>query len=240
MNVLAIGAHPDDVELGCGGALLRHARRGDHVSILVLTRGERGTFGNASRINEQQRAARLLGASLHWGGFQDGAVPTDVSAIDVIDRALAVAKAEVVYTHAQSDTHQDHRAAAVASVAAARRVPTVMFYETPSTQQFQPAVFIDIETTLDHKLELLRAHDSQVTRDGPVDVETLVAQARFRGSQSRLHHAEGFETSRFVWDMAAVAEPPPGVRSISGGIGNAASANGPRPLTDRSPWELVG
>ena len=86
-------------------------------------------------------------------------------------------------------------------LAAARRVSTVLYYETPSTQHFQPTLFVDVEEALATKVELLRTHLSQVLRDGPVDLEAVVAQARFRGSQSRVRHAEAFETARFVWDL---------------------------------------
>jgi LmbE family N-acetylglucosaminyl deacetylase len=202
MNVLAIGAHPDDVELGCGGALLGHVERGDAVTLLVLTRGERGVDGARSRIHEQQRAAALLGARLCWGRFTDGEVPTDARLISTIDDVIAETGATLVYTHSPIDTHQDHRATASATLAAARRTPSVLFYETPSTQDFRPAVFVDLSAPLEHKLRLIRAHESQLLRDGPVDIDALTAQARFRGSQCRRHYAEAFQVSRLLWDLA--------------------------------------
>jgi LmbE family N-acetylglucosaminyl deacetylase len=200
-NVLAIGAHPDDVELGAAGTLVRHIARGDRVTLLVMTRGELGIYDHASRAGEQQLASESLGATLLWGGFQDGAVPSGADAITVIDEAISRTDASLVYTHAPDDTHQDHRSTSIASLAAARRVSTILYYETPSTQHFQPTLFVDVGESLDTKVELLRAHLSQVLRDGPVDLEAIVAQARFRGSQSRVRHAEAFETARFVWDL---------------------------------------
>src|SRR5207247_2163292 len=74
VNVLAIGAHPDDIELGCGATLATHRRRGDAIWLLVMTTGERGPQAARSRISEQEDAAALLGAQLRWGGFADGAV----------------------------------------------------------------------------------------------------------------------------------------------------------------------
>ncbi|HZP31016.1 MAG TPA: PIG-L family deacetylase [Acidimicrobiia bacterium] len=201
MKVLAIGAHPDDVELGVGGTLVRHIARGDEVTLLVMTRGELGIHEDSSRSHEQLRASEALGATLLWGDFHDGAVPAGADAITLIDDALRRTGASLVYTHAPDDTHQDHRATSIASLAAARRVSTVLYYETPSTQHFQPTLFVDIEESLRTKVELLRAHLSQVLRDGPVDIEAVVAQARFRGSQSRVRHAEAFESARFVWDL---------------------------------------
>jgi LmbE family N-acetylglucosaminyl deacetylase len=189
MNVLAIGARLDDVELGCGGTLVRHNARGDHVTLLVMTRGE-------PEIGE----AGALCAELLAGGFHDGTVPSGAEAITVIDDAIRRTEASLVYTHAPDDTDQDHRSTSIASLAAARRVSTLLYYETASTQHFQPTLFVDVGESLETKLELIRTHLAAL-RDGPVDLEAVVAQARFRGSQSRVSHAEAFETARFVWDL---------------------------------------
>ena len=206
MNVVAIGAHPDDVELGCGATLLRHVARGDEVTILVMTAGQRGLLEGMSRPKEQQAAAALLGVQLRWGGFDDGAVPDGAEAITVIDDVLAATSAEILYTHAVEDTHQDHRATATASLAAARRLPTVLQFETPSSQHFEPTVYVDVADTIAEKLTALRAHLSQVLRLGPVELEAIEAQARFRGFQGRVRWAEAFETTRLAWDLATPSE----------------------------------
>jgi LmbE family N-acetylglucosaminyl deacetylase len=208
VNVLAVGAHPDDVELGCGGALLRHVARGDDVTMLVMTTGQLGTVGVTSRVHEQQEAARILGARLRWGGFEDGSIPSGPAAITVIDRVVAECGAAVMYTHAPGDTHQDHCATSIASLAAARRIATVLLYETPSSQGFEPNVFVGIDDTLEGKLAALHAHRSQLLRHGPVELEAIGAQARFRGFQGRVHHAEAFEAARFAWHLDPVTSVP--------------------------------
>jgi LmbE family N-acetylglucosaminyl deacetylase len=192
MNVLAIGAHPDDVALGCGGTLIRHIARGDHVTVLTMT-------------GEELPAAGALGALL-CGGFRVCEVHSGAEAITLIEDAIRRTEASLVYTHAPDDTHQDHRSTSIASLAAARRVSTVLYYETASTQHFQPTLFVDVEEALEPKLELLRTHQARVLRDEPVDLEAVIAQARFRGSQSRVCHAEAFETARFVWDLVPATE----------------------------------
>ena len=205
MRVLAVGAHPDDVELGCGGALLAHRARGDEVTLLVMTTGEEGPQDSRSRTREQQDAADLLGATLLWGGFPDGAVPTDRSAVNVVQDAMAACSPDVVYAHAPDDTHQDHRATAAAVEAAARRASRVLLFESPTSRGFRPVVFVDVDAHLEAKMDLLRAHMSQVLKNGLVDLEAVAAQARYHGFRARIRHAEAFESDRFLWEPTGPA-----------------------------------
>lgn len=205
MKVLAVGAHPDDVELGCGATLAAHRARGDEVAMLVLTDGERGPQSHRSRVCEQEVAAEILGAALYWGGFEDGAVPSGRAAVDVVQKVLRETGAEMLYTHVPRDTHQDHRATAQAALAAARSVGRILLFETPSTRAFAPTVFTDAAPYLEGKLAALRAHMSQVLLNRLVDLDAVEAQARYRGFQARLRHAEAFETDRFTWDLGVPA-----------------------------------
>jgi len=201
MDVLAIGAHPDDIELGCGATLAAHAARGDAVALLVMTPGEHGPQSAISRIAEQEAAARILGARLYWGPFRDGAVPEGRASVELIDSVIEETGADVIYTHAAADSHQDHRVTARASLAAARRSARVVAYETPTSLGFVPSLFVDVECFLEKKLEAIRAHQSQVQKNRLVDLEAIQAQARWRGFQARRHYAEGFVVERFTWDL---------------------------------------
>ena len=205
MRVLAVGAHPDDIELGCAGALLRHTAVGDDVTMLVMTMGERGPQGSASRIAEQEAASRVLGARLVWGHFSDGAVPFGREAVSIVDAAVREYKPDVIYVHAPADTHQDHVATSQAATAAGRRTSRILYYQSPSTTSFDPTVFIDVATTLTGKLESLRAHWSQVVNCDLVDLESVAAGCRYWGGRARVAYAEPFETSRFVWDIVSTA-----------------------------------
>jgi LmbE family N-acetylglucosaminyl deacetylase len=201
MRVLAIGAHPDDIELGCAGALLRHVAAGDQVTMLVMTPGELGPQGITSRVREQEAAAAVLGVDLIWGPFHDGEIPTGKAAVAAIDEVVTRVGADVVYVHAPHDTHQDHVATSAAALSAARRMARVLYYQSPSTTSFDPTVFIDVESTISGKLAALRAHWSQVTQCPMVDLSAVEAGARYWGSRAKIGQAEAFETPRFVWDL---------------------------------------
>ena len=205
LNVLAIGAHPDDIELGCGAALLAHRRAGHAVTMLVMTAGL-GPAEQRARPEEQEEAAALLQAGLVWGGFEDGRVPPDGPTIQIIEDTIARTGAEVIYTHAAGDSHQDHRAVAAATAAAARRAQRVLCFESPTSLGFSPTHFVDVDGLVEAKLGLIRAHLSQVMKNGLVDLEAVESQARFRGFQARVRHAEAFEATRFVWDIPQSAD----------------------------------
>jgi LmbE family N-acetylglucosaminyl deacetylase len=205
MKVLAVGAHPDDIELGCAGALMRHVAAGDEVTMLVMTTGDRGPQGARSRISEQKEAARVIGAELVWGHFDDGMIPAGRDSVAVVDAAVRDLQADVVYVHAPNDSHQDHVATSTAAAAAARRSARILYYQSPSTTLFEPTVFVDVEDTVKGKLDSLRAHWSQVTQCPFVDLEAVEAGVRYWGSRARITYAEPFETPRFVWDIVPSA-----------------------------------
>jgi LmbE family N-acetylglucosaminyl deacetylase len=208
-DVLAIGAHPDDIELGCGGALLAHVAAGDRVTMLVVTGGENGP-GDSGRVSgrraEQVAAARTIGATLRWGGLTDCAVPTDSSTVGIVEAVLRETQADLVYVHAPDDSHQDHRAVTAATLAAARRLPRVLHYQSPSTLAFTPTLFVDVTAHLTGKLAALRCHASQVDLSAMVEPDAVVASARHWGAQARIGYAEAFAPTRMVLDLA----PAPG------------------------------
>jgi LmbE family N-acetylglucosaminyl deacetylase len=204
-RVLAVGAHPDDVELGCGATLLAHAAAGDAVSLLVMTGGENGPGDDGlptQRRREQEAAARVLGARLLWGGLTDCHVTADATAVSIVEHALAATDADVVYVHAPEDSHQDHRAVAAAVLSAARRMSRVVHYQSPSTLGFAPTVFVDVTGFLSGKLAALRAHESQVESSAMVEPDAVVATARYWGAQARVGYAEAFAPTRLVLDLA--------------------------------------
>jgi len=204
MNILAIGAHPDDIEYGCGGTLIKYAQRGDHVYLLVMTNGALGTKPDIRR-EEQQEAARLLSAKeVFWGGFQDTELPLGKEVISFVEKITARVNPEEVYVNYFDDTHQDHRTLAHCVVSATRYIKKVLFYEDYTTCNFEPNIFVDIKDVLEKKINLLQAHHSQIAKSYPTNldiIESVRAIANFRGFQGKVKYAEGFKALRFLKDI---------------------------------------
>ncbi|MFT4193564.1 response regulator [Ottowia sp.] len=194
--VLAIGAHPDDVEIGCGGALAKHRARGDSLVILTLSQGMYG--GNpAERDQEARQAAAVLNATLRWGGLHDTAISEGRDTISVIERQIAELRPTHVYTHSQNDNHQDHRNTHLATIVAAREVPNLYCYQSPSsTVAFQPHLFIDISSHLEDKLRAIAAYRSQTMQRAYLQEDFIRATARYWGRFSGYGLAEPMEVKR--------------------------------------------
>ncbi len=193
--ILALAPHPDDLEIGCGGTLAVHARRGDTVHIYVATSGERGGDANIRRA-EQEAAATLLGVSeVHWGSFMDTRLPeSSLALMQDLEKVIQAVHPDTVYVNHINDTHQDHRELAQVAHSATRYISNVLAYETPSTIGFEPTVFMDTAKTLTLKLQALEAHASQVERTHVrLNItEIALATSHFRGVQAKLSCAEAF------------------------------------------------
>lgn len=204
MNILAIGAHPDDIEFGCGGSLIKYARAGHNVYLLVLTTGEVGGSPEV-RQKEQEAAAKIIGVKdLYWGGFEDTQLVDNLTLILKIEGIIRKVDPDIVLLNNINDVHQDHRAAAQAGLSATRYIKEVLFYEVPTTQGFEPDIFVDIGEVLEQKAELLKTHTSQThkTRVENLNiVESAQSCANFRGFQGRVKYAEGFKALRVLREI---------------------------------------
>ena len=206
MRILAIGAHPDDVEFGCGGTLIKYAQQGHDVFLLVMTDGGGGGDGRIRRL-EQQAARDILGVSkLYWGEYPDTAIPLDRESIQRVERVILDVRPDFIFVHSQDDTHQDHRHLSVATITATRYTRNVLLYEGPTTQNFSPNVFVDIDGVLKNKIAALQAHESQVTKtniEGMNILDIVHSSAHFRGIQGRVRNAEAFVPLRLFINITA-------------------------------------
>lgn len=198
-RVLAIGAHPDDIEIGCGGTLLQHRRLGDRISLLTLSRGSVGGTA-ADRTQEARAAASTIGAQLLLGDLPDTRLSDGIETIRPIEQVVETLAPTVVYVHSAHDNHQDHRAVHAATLSATRGVPSVLAYESPSANNmFVPTTFVPIDQALAAKLDLLARYESQAGRSY-LDPEAVASAARYwaRHLTAEATYAEPFELIRAV------------------------------------------
>jgi len=218
MRVLAVGAHPDDLEILCGGTLARYVQEGHEVVMCNATLGNRGSFVHTSeeiariRGQEAQRAAELAGAEHATLGLSDG----EVLASDPAQRRLVVdlvreVRPELIITHSPGDYMTDHNevsklvfdASFVATLPLFETgkpnhpvVTPIYFMETVSGLGFSPTEFVDISDVMETKVAMLEAHDTQLSwlrdHDGVDIVEQMKTAARFRGQQCGVAYAEAF------------------------------------------------
>ena len=158
-SVLAIGAHPDDVETGVGGILAAHRASGDAVTILTLSPGMR-EGGIQQAWNEGSRSAGSIGANLVLEDAIGGHHPSGMSLVEIIAKVIGDVGATVVYTHSKNDDNQDHKAVYEATILAAAKVQTVACFQgTSSTPDFRPNRFVSIDGYTDAKLAMLGSFD---------------------------------------------------------------------------------
>ena len=198
LNVLAIGAHPDDVEIGCGGTLLKHDQQGDRVHVLTLSKGEQG--GDSEQRNqESQRAALFMNATLMLADLEDTRISEGPETIRAISRAIEQYQPDLIYTHSPNDAHQDHRNVFKATMIAARGVPGLVCYQSPSTNiHFKPSRFADITDVLDLKQQLVQCYDSQTSKCQYLKPSLIAATAEYWGRFSGYGYIEPFEVIRSV------------------------------------------
>jgi len=199
LNVLAIGAHPDDIEYACGGTLIRYSQAGNNVFLLIMTKGEAGG-DPAIRKKEQEAASKIIGAKdIFWGGYQDTRLGPTRELIIRLEKIVHKVNPDIILVNHRYDTHQDHRILADATISATRHEKNLLFFEVPTTYNFVANIFVDISSILQQKLETLKAHYSQITKtniNSSSILELATSTANFRGIQSRVKYAEGFISSR--------------------------------------------
>jgi len=201
LRVLCVGAHPDDPESGCGGTLARFAALGHAVTILYLTRGERGIEGKsldeaaAIRSAEGAAACRILGAGPRFFGQIDGATEVTRAQVEAMGRILNAERPDVVFTHWPVDTHMDHQTASILTIRAwmVGGSARLYFFEVNSgsqTQGFLPNTYVDISAVVEQKKAALFAHASQDGRGIWREHHALMAQ--WRGREAGVSAAEAF------------------------------------------------
>ena len=227
LDILAIGAHPDDVELGCGATVAKEINSGKKVGILDLTRGELGTRGSASiRDKEASKAAKILGVSVRLNlGLADGFFVNDKASQMEIIKIIRKYQPDIVLCNAIDDRHIDHgRGSQLASdacfLSGLRKVETVFdgtnqkawrpsqVYHYIQWNNLEPDFVVDVSGYLGKKLKAVFAYESQFHKKEANEPDTPISSTNFKDSityraqdMGRLigvEHGEGFTAERYV------------------------------------------
>ena len=218
MRVLAIGAHPDDIEIACSGTLAKCVKRGDTVIVCHLSSGNLGHVVippdelQVIRANEAKRAGALAGIEVIWGGFHDLDIyDNNKEARDKVVDVIKYANPDVIITHNPDDYMPDHTAtsrlvfdasftATLPNYASKHKEPAklvpIYYMDTLAGVNFNPTEYVDISDEIDLKIEMLECHESQLVwmreHDGIDFADMVRTCSRYRGYQCGAAYAEGF------------------------------------------------
>jgi LmbE family N-acetylglucosaminyl deacetylase len=200
MKVLAFGAHPDDIEIGMGGTIARHARTGDRTVMVVVT------IPNDREVRrlEAERAAGILGADLMILDIGSDELGHSRVIVKRFDRLLEDVAPDIIYTHWNMDSHQDHNAVSMATITAARdNTCALLMYEQTIPGGIVPWAFraqsyVDVTAYMPVKMESIAVHKSQVRANGDLWIQGVKGRAMYRGYQINVEFAESFEVIKSV------------------------------------------
>jgi LmbE family N-acetylglucosaminyl deacetylase len=202
---LFVGPHPDDVFISCGGLILKSKETHDIDVCCVVSRGM--SPSDEVRINEERKAWHLVDDNQdHVKLFLFPGVDTEVQRsynqlVDFIEQALSKNTYKYIFVPYGSDTHQDHRSVSEACLSACRYAKNIIFYETPSTYDFSPTMFVELsDDVMRFKRKISNCYESQLlgTENYSVDLQTIIeSKAISNGIRSRVcKYAEGFKPFR--------------------------------------------
>ena len=218
MIVLAVGAHPDDIEISCAGTLAKLKKAGHEVVICHACTGDKGHYVippdelRVIRAEEARQAGAVIGSRVLSLGFPDCEIFSDnmESRVRFVDLIREV-RPDIVITHAPNDYMPDHVAVSklvfdatfVATVPsfktgrpAAEKIPALFFMDNLSGLDFQPTLYVDVTDTFGTKIEMLKKHQSQLVwlkeHDNVDIVDFVTCLGKMRGIQAGVAYAEGF------------------------------------------------
>ncbi len=192
--ILAVGAHPDDIEIGCGATIAKHLEIGDSVFIMIITNGEWGSHPyNRKECLNALRTLGIKGSHIIFGDFPDGHLSDNRETVEFIEAQINRLNINRVYTHYPMDRHQDHRNCSNAVSSAARKVAEILLFQGQSTQpNFEPHYFVSVsEENMRKKLDALFRYESQIKK-GCINLRWIKNLAELSGIACRNKYAEAF------------------------------------------------
>lgn len=204
-NVLAIGAHPDDIELGCSGSLLKLKEKGCRIVYAIMTDG--GNWDRKDekiRIDEQNDACEALGVDkIYWMNQVDGNIKVNTSIIDSLESLILEEEIDIVFSNYKDDTHQDHEELYKIVGSATRFCANVFYFESLTSKKFEPNIYLDISNYHQEKLNVINKFTSQIEKYNTRNmnlIELINCKDRINGLKSNCKYAEGFIVGKANFD----------------------------------------
>ena len=202
MNILAIGAHFDDIELGCGGTIAKHIKKGDKVIVFVATtsgfKDHKGKLVRSNKValKEGLQAMKILGVKdFVQGNFETLKVEFNEELNKTIINLVKKYKINTVYTHWDGDIHHDHIVVAKASLHSCRHVKNIFMYRSnwyQSTEYFNANCFVDITNFWKIKKKSIQCHKSELKRTHRKWISFFYNEALNAGQKIGVKLAETF------------------------------------------------
>ena len=207
MNVLGVGAHSDDLELGCSGTLINHLKNGDNVTMLVISdsayKDPNGKQIRTSKVAEMEgkEAANIIGANLIQLSYKTFFVPFDEDLTKVISKYIEELQIDIIYCPWIGDLHRDHHYATKSTLMAGRHVKRFLMYRCnyyDTEKVFRGNFYSDISDVMDIKVQVIKAHKSELERVRYTWLEFFTNQNRNDGQKIGVEYAECFEIIRYL------------------------------------------
>lgn len=197
--ILAVGAHPDDIELGCGGYIMKAKDSGAKVYGITMTKGEKGTLAEGRRQEELKKAAKFMELNDFWVmDFPDTELDKHIPKMkDLIEEKIKETGATLLVTHTSIDIHSDHQAVFEASKVAGRNLSILCYEDVSTPREFVPNYFIEITGYIEDKMKLIGFHKTQEDKTY-MDPEVIKGRAAHRGIQSGVQYAEAFRVYKLL------------------------------------------
>ena len=198
MRIVAVGAHPDDIEFGCFGTLSHYLSMGHEIFLVLFSSGE--LLGNIeNRENEARESAKLLNADIQFFKFPDANIGAKNNTIDIFRNYLSEINPDILFVHHYYDRHQDHIATNKICLSSTHFFDKILFYEGPSTFDFLPNIYFTIDDHFKIKVNGLNTFKSQ-TKKPYLSIESLKGLAEYRAYQCGRygHLCEAFHCYKWI------------------------------------------
>lgn len=205
-NILIIGAHPDDIEIGCTGTILKLKRAGKNVYCLIMSNGGnwlKKTYED--RLEEQENSLLKLNVNeVIYGPCIDGQIKHTSELIDLISDAIQKYNIDTIMSHYKCDSHQDHIATSLLAKSASMNCINLLYYESLTSLEFKPNFFINVTDFEEEKQKILNCFISQNEKYNARNqslLEFVEAKDRINGIKIREKYAEGFIIDKMVMNL---------------------------------------